>query len=181
MPKNVSRRLKISLIVVLVLALIRFVFVPLSEWQDRTIERIQLLQTSVGQKRSLIGQEKAIGSLFEQATTNFGEVSQLFVKNFSDPQSLQLFLQKEMERLSTTNGVKINRTNWLPASAGEIVQAPIKLTCEATPENLMKFLAAIETAKYFFSVDILKITSSESSATLSVEVDVSAYGYKGES
>jgi hypothetical protein len=86
-----------------------------------------------------------------------------------------------MERLSAASGVKISRTNWLPVSAGEIVQAPMKITCETTPEKLMKFLAAIENGEYFFSVDILRIMSHGNSATLSVEMDVSAYGFKVES
>ena len=175
---KISWRVKAGLVAALFLILTKFVLAPLYEWQDETIQRIKVLQRAVVQKKALIGNEKKIDTLLERAESSFEETAKLFITDFSDAQSLQLMLQKEMERLSESSGAKINRTNWLYPSEGDIVQAPIKISCEATPEQVIKFLSAIESGKHFFSVDRLKIVSRGKSPTISAEIDVSAYGLK---
>ena len=126
---NVSWRLKAGLAVVLLLVLVRFVLFPLFDWQDETIQKVQILQKAVAQKKALSGNEKEINDLLEQARSSFENTAKLFVKDFSDAQSLQLVMQKEVERLAAASGVQIKRTNWLYPSEGEIVQAPIKINC----------------------------------------------------
>ena len=105
----------------------------------------------------------------------------MFVKDFSDAQSLQLVMQKEVERLAAASGVQIKRTNWLYPSEGEIVQAPIKINCVASPAQMMHFLSAIESGEHFFAVDMLKIISRGNTSSISAEIGVSAYGLRKES
>lgn len=178
---KMSWRAKAGLAVALCLVLTKFSLVPLHEWQDETIQRIKVFQKVVAQKKALIGNESSINTVLKNAESSFKDVARFYYRDFSDTQSLQLMLQKEMERLSTSCGVKIKSSDWLYPSEGYIVQAPIKIRCEAEPQQIIKFIYAIENGERFFSVDRLKMTSRGKSSTLSVELDVSAYGIKEQS
>ena len=176
MTLDISWRIKAGLAVVICLVLAKFVLAPLYEWQDKTIQRIKVFQRAVAQKKALIGNESSLNTVLQKSESSFKEAAKFYYRDFSDTQSLQLMLQKEMERLSASCGVKIKSSDWLYPSEGYIVQAPIKIRCEAAPHQVIKFIHAIENGKRFFSVDRLKITSRGKSSTLSAELDVSAYG-----
>ena len=103
----------------------------------------------------------------------------LFYTDFTDTQAIQLHLQKELEQLSLSTGLKIINTDWLYPSEGDIIQAPIKINLEATMEQLVRFIHGIESGKRFLSVDNLKIVSKARSSTLRAELIVSAYGIRG--
>ena len=181
MLDKVSWRVKMGLAVAICLVLANFVLVPMYEWQDETIQRIKVFQRSVAQKKALIGNEAKIDTMLQKAESSFKETAKFFYRDFSDTQSLQLMLQKEMERLSASCGVKIKSTDWLYPSEGYIVQSPIKIRCEAAPHQIIKFIHAIENGSSFFSVDMLKMVSRGKSSTLSAMLDVSAYGIKEQS
>lgn len=173
---TLSWRLKAGLVVALLLILIRFVLTPLYEKQDATIQRVQVLQQAVAKKKALIGNEKKIDALLEETQSSLEDVLKYYYQDFSDTQALQLTLQKEIEELASSQGVKIGRKDWLYPSEGEIVQVPIKIMCESEPQKIMGFLSAVENAERFFSVDRLRITSQGNSSTIRAEIDVSGYG-----
>ncbi|NIA11249.1 MAG: hypothetical protein GWP10_16385 [Nitrospiraceae bacterium] len=173
---RVSWQIKAGLVTVLCLVLIKFLLVPLYEWQDETIQRIKVLQKVVVQKKALVGNESRLNTLLQKEESSFKEISKFYYHNFSDAQALQLKLQKKMERLSASCEVKIKSTDWLYPSEGHIVQAPIKIRCEAVPNQIIKFIHAIESSRHFFSIDRLKIISRAKSSVIYVELDVSAYG-----
>ena len=173
-----TARVKVCLSVALLLAILKFGVAPYYEWRGRAVEEIGVLKKSVARKKALVGNEQRVEKLVSQAKSAYGETARLYYQGFSDAQSLQLMLQKEMERLSSSSGVKILSTNWLHPSEGKIVQAPVKIRCQATPARIMKFISSIENAGHFLSVDILKILSSGRDPFVKVEIDISAYGFK---
>jgi len=179
MLDKLSWRIKIGLIIVFVLVLVKFILVPLSGWQDLTRQRIKILQRSIAQKKSLIGNEARINELLKKAEFSYKETIKFYFTNFSDTQSLQLILQKEMERLSVSSGVKIKNTDWPYPLKNEIVKAPIRIKCEAAPDQMIRFVRAIEQAPHFFSIDQLKMISKQKSSTITAEFDISAYGTPG--
>ena len=173
---TLSWRLKAGLGVALLLILVRFVLTPLYEKQDATIQRVQVLQQAVAKKKNLIGNEEKIDALLEETQSSLEDVLKYYYQDFSDTQALQLTLQKEIEELASSQGIKIGRKDWLYPSEGEIVQVPIKIMCESEPQKIMGFLSAVENAERFFSVDRLRITSQGNSSTIRAEIDVSGYG-----
>jgi hypothetical protein len=178
---KMSWRAKAGLAIALCLVLARFGLAPLYEWQDETIQKIKVRQKAVAHKKALIGNESRINTTLRKAESSFKQVEQFYYRDFSDTQSLQLRLQKEMERLSASCGVKIKSSDWLYPSEASLVQVPIKIRCEATPYQIIKFIHAIENGKHFFSVDRLQLTARGKSSVLFVELEVSAYGIKEQS
>ena len=181
MRDKISWRIKAGLVAALCLVLAKFVLAPMYEWQDETIQRIKVFQRAVAHKKALIGSESRLNAVLQKAESSFKQAAKFYYRDFSDTQSLQLMLQKEMERLSASCGVKIKSSDWLYPSEGYIVQAPIKIRCEAAPHEIIKFIYAVENGRHFFSVDRLKMTSRGKSSTMNAEFDISAYGIKKQS
>lgn len=175
---KITWRIKAGLVAALLLGVVKFGLAPLYEWQDETVQRIKVLQKAVAQKKALIGNEHMIDNMLQNAENSFKQAIQFYYTDFSDTQSLQLLLQKEMERLSASAGVKIKNIDWLYPSEGDIIQAPIKLRLEATMDQLIRFIHSIENGKRFLSLNRLRIISRHKASTLNAELDVSAYGVK---
>jgi len=173
---KISWRLKAGLAAVLVVCVVRFGLVPLFQWRDAAMDRIKVLQGAVGRKKALIANEGRLKELLQQAESSFNEAAQWLHVDFPDPQSLQLRLQQEIETLASTIGINIATTTWLHPSAGDIVQAPVKVRCEGTPEQLMQFIQGIETGERFLTIDRLVLSAPGRTATVTAELDVSAYG-----
>ncbi len=168
--------MKVGVTLALILVLVKFALVPLYAWQDETLDMIQVQQKGLAQKKALIGNEQKIDELLKRSESALGELLKYYYQNFSDPQSLQLLLQKEMEQLSVASEVKIDSKDWLPPSAGDITKAPIKIRCEGIPASLFGFISAIENADHFFTVDRLTLTSRGKSSMIQADMDISAYG-----
>ncbi len=177
--EDMTTRMKAGLGVALILALLKFGLIPVYEWQNQTCRNIEVLRKKVLQKEALKGNEKRLNALLLKADKAYGETARFYYQDFPNVQSLQLKLQKETERLLSSLDIKTETSDWLYPSKGAIVQAPIKIMFKASPEQIMRFLSAIEGSGHFLSVDQLKITSQQGRATLIARFDISAYGVKG--
>lgn len=172
-------RVKAGIIAIICIALVRFILLPLYEWQNVAKQRIMVFKRAVAQKKAMIGSESRLDSMLQRAEALQKAAAQFFYQDFAESQSLQLTMQKEIERSAATIGIKINSTDWLPISEGSIVQIPIKIRCEATPDQILKFLQDMESGKRFFSVDRFRLSRrSPSDSLLTAELDVSAYGVR---
>jgi len=174
-----TTRMKAGLGVALILALLKFGLIPLYGWQSRTCRNIEVLKKRVSQKEALRGSEKRLNALLLKAEKAYRESARFYYRDFPNVQSLQLKLQKETERLLSSLKIKTESSDWLYPSEGAIAQAPIKIMFEASPEQIMRFLSAIEGGGHFLSVDRLEITSQQGRAALVARFDISAYGVKG--
>ena len=175
---KISWWLRAGLAAVICLFVVKYGLIPFCRWQDETVQKIGRLQGVVARKEALIGGEDEINAQLRRAVLDLEAVEKLYYRNFTDTQALQLWLQKEIERLAAASGVKIKSSDWLYPSEGYIVQVPIKLRCEAEPFQLITFIYAIENSERFFTIDKLMITARDRSATLIVEGDLSAYGIR---
>lgn len=176
--RKMTWRLKAGLAAAVFLAILKFGLSPLYEWRGEALQRIESLKESVAVKKTLIGKKSGFQALLGKAKLSHDEVLQSYYRDFTDPQSLQLILQKEMERLSSSCNVKITSTDWLYASREDVVQAPIKLICTGSVDDIIRLIAAVETDKKFLSIDRLQIISRPSAVLVRAEMGVSAYGIK---
>ena len=171
-------RIRIGIAIAICLVSVRFVLFPLYDWQQATVEKVKILGGSVERKKALIGNEKKIDALLRKARSSLKKAVKFYYTGFSDPQALQLVLQKKIEAVSAACGVKIKSTNWLPPSGGYIVQAPIKIRCEASPLRIIHFIKTIEGSDRFFAINRLRIIGDEKRGSLNAEFEISAYGVK---
>jgi len=173
---RISPRLIAGLGIVALLLLIQYGLIPLWEWQHTLVRQTLSLKDSVARKKGLIGQEQIMEQALDQVTAFRTELLQRFQMDVTEPQALQLIFQKQVEDMANTFQIKILNVDWLPATSGDILRAPIKFRLEATPEQFLKLVHAIESAPRFHSVDGIRLTTRSKSSTITVEMDVSAYG-----
>lgn len=171
-------QLKAGLVVAALLTILKFGLVPLYEWRGETLQRIKSLKESVAVKKALMGKKSGSHALLDKAKSSYEEILKSYYQDFTDPQSLQLILQKEMERLSSSSNVKIKSTEWLYPSKEDVVQAPIKIICEAPVDNIIRLIAAVETHEKFLSMDRLRIIARPAATLVMAEIGISAYGIK---
>lgn len=176
--RKMTWQLRVGLAVVALLALIKFGWIPLFDWREETLLRINLLKESVGVKKALIGKKSDFQALLAGAKSSDEALSRFYYKDFTDPQSLQLRLQKQVERLASSHNVEIKSTEWLYASEGDVVRAPIKLVCAASVDDIIRLVAELETDRKFLSVDRLRMISRPTAALVNAEMNLSAYGIK---
>ncbi len=172
---KLSRRVYLGLLAILVLVLFRYGLIPFYQWRDETIQEIKTQQKSLERKKTLVGRENRITRELEQAKKAFAAAAEFYYQGFADIRALQLRLQQELERLAKTCGVEIKSSDWLYPSEGYIIQVPIKVTCVAEPGRIIKFIYLLESAKHFFSIDRLEMVPNRRSATMNVELVISAY------
>lgn len=176
--KDISWRVKTGLAVACMLIIVQFVLTPFYEWQDQRMENLQALMRSVYRKKALLGKGDMLNQSLEKGKTAIEQTMRYFYTDIADPQSVQLALQKDIEKLSVQNDIKIMNMDWLHAVEGQVIQSPIKIICEGSANHVLSFIAAIEGSERFLSIDSLKINSAGKADKIGVTMGISAYGLK---
>lgn len=176
--KEISWRVKAGSAVAIVMIIAQFVLTPFYEWQDQRLENLQALMRSVYKKKALIGKGDMLNQSLEKGKSVLEQTMSYFYTDISDPQSLQLTLQKDIEKLSVQNGIKIMNLDWLHTVEGQVIQSPIKIICEGSANHVLSFIGAIEGSERFLSIDSLKINSAGKADKIGVTMGISAYGLK---
>jgi len=180
MSTKSSWRIRLGLAIALGIVVIKFGVIPFYGWKFDVIDEIELLKKSVAHKQAFAGSELEINEALQNVKNSFEQAVGFYYNDFSDVRSIQLKLQKDIEKISLSTGVNIKNTNWLYPSGRNIVHVPIKIMMETKLDRLVEFIKTIENDNKFLSVDILKITSRRNSSVLSVMLEVSAYGIVGQ-
>ncbi|MBI5591218.1 MAG: hypothetical protein HY881_12120 [Deltaproteobacteria bacterium] len=175
---QLSVKYKIALGCILLILTVQYGLMPLYDWREAAIAHILKLNRSVARKKDLLSHVSDIKDGWQLAMERLQEIERYYQTGFSDPQALQLGLQKKVEKICSEAGVKILNMDWLPVSEGDVIQAPIKLRLEVVPDMLYKILCDMENDALFYSIDILRITARPNAETLTVELDMSSYGIK---
>mgnify|MGYP006279424025 CR=1 FL=1 len=160
----------------LFLAFLKFVFFPLNQWQADSLDRIAVLKRSVAQKEHLLDQAAQLEERLEKASRVLSQSSRLFWQNVEDGRALMLKVQKRLEKLAPETGVNIESVQWGQPSGETVFQAPVDLTLAARPRNLLAFMAAIESADKFYTLDRLRLTCRSRYEKIEADMTVSAYG-----
>lgn len=173
---QLTPRVVAGLCVGVFLLFIQYGVFPLRDWQQTLVRKTVSLKATVSNKKSLIGQDKVIETSLEKASAYQQELVKRFEMNFGEPEALQLNFQKQVEELAASLQIKIVNVDWLPGTRKPVVRVPIKFRMEAVPGRFLDFIYAIENADKFRSVDQIRLATRAKSDTVSVELDISAYG-----
>jgi len=176
LTQQISPRLRLGLGAIVAMLIIQYGLLPLLDWQQQRAKRVISLQETISRKKGLIGQEENITTLYEQYQTLRDGLAGRFEADIKDPQTLQLKLQKLIESLSVTLGVKIQNVDWMPVTKTGVVRGPVKFRLETTPELFINLINAIETKSEFLTIDTIRINARPQSLTITVELEISAYG-----
>ncbi|MEI6102255.1 MAG: type 4a pilus biogenesis protein PilO [Eubacteriales bacterium] len=178
MFKEMTWRIKAGLSIAGVLLFVQFVLTPFYEWQDQRLENLQTLMRSVYKKKALLGKGDMLNQVLEKGKASVAQTMRYFYADVAEAQALQLTLQKDIEKLSALNSIRIMSMDWLHPVEGEVIQSPIKIICDGSIDHVLAFIAAIEASERFVSIGSLKINSSGKADKIGVAMEISAYGLK---
>jgi Tfp pilus assembly protein PilO len=169
-----------GLAVVLGLVIIKFAVLPFFSWKGDTVDEITLLKRSIAHKKAFAGSEPSINKDLQNMKGAFEQAAAFYYSDFSDIRSIQLKLQKDIEKISLSAGVNVKNTDWIHPSGETIISVPIKIMMETNIDRLVKFIKAIESHNKFLSIDNVKINSMQNSPLLRVMLEVWAYAFQGQ-
>ena len=171
-------KVKAGLAAALILALIQFVYMPFDEWRLGQLDQLESLIRNIQKKKALVGQEQNLTDTLKDLSLSLQQVTRNYYLDVSDAQALQLSLQKDIEKIAITQRVKINRAEWMYAVESDVLQAPIKVTCEGTAADILRFIHALESAEPFIVVSSLKLMMAGKTDWIGLIMEVSTFGLK---
>lgn len=180
-PSHMPVRLRVLLAIVAVLAGVQYLLVPLVRWQARTVAEAKELQGAIARKKRFTGTGAKMTESYHQSVQVRDTLRRHFPAGPSDPRSLQLALQQQMEKWTKNFDIRIKNVDWLPIGKEALIRAPVRFQLEAVPDNLMQLLYSLETAPLLYTVEGIRISvAGNKSPAVKAELEVCAYGVAGE-
>lgn len=94
-----------------VLFLLKFVFVPVLDWQDRAIIETAALQTKIEKSQAYITELPEMREYKAQLQVTLNELKHS-VDTYNDPSRYQISKQKQLEALCKEHKLTMTSTNW---------------------------------------------------------------------
>jgi deoxyribose-phosphate aldolase len=125
----------------------------------------------------LTGSTKEMNDIYLENTKLRDSLRTRFPAGSSAPQSLQLALQKQIEKWAKDLDIQVKNIDWLPIGKEAVIRAPIRFHLKAMPDKFMQLLFSLETAPYLYTIEGIRITAPGGrSPALNAELEVCAYG-----
>lgn len=175
-PTHISWQLQVALLLVLSFCFMNYGIAPVFQWQESTLQQIVTLKRAVNRKRNLVDRADQMTEMLHKAMASLEHSKKYFFNGLPDVQALQLKAQKVIEQNALNNEVQITSTDWLFASEGAIVKAPLRMRCSAEFKSLMHFIFELEKNPHFFAIESINIRPMSKSNELMVEMEISAFG-----
>ena len=80
------------------LVILKFVILPFFSWKGDVIDEITLLKRAVAHKKAFAGSESKINEVFQKVKDSFEQSASFYYRDFTDVRSIQLTLQKNIEK-----------------------------------------------------------------------------------
>lgn len=146
-----ANRARVGLLVIAVLAVMRFVVVPLYQWQNQMLEELAVLERY--QSRSA---NPEYGQALQQRHQAYEKALAALEKQLPRAESintLQFRAQQTLEQLAKAESVTIQRTDWGIAAPDEsLLQAPMRVRMEGQVDQLHRLLQRLESPQQAFRV-----------------------------
>jgi len=171
-----SSRATVGLMVIGLLAAVRFVGMPLFEWQAEARADIERLQKNLQRLDNLAARE---AELQQVVATLDAAQAPLAARYFADMPNnrLQLTVQQRIERLAQQHQVALNAKSWAAPIPGELTRLPLQLNVLAPWPNLQAFLRAVEQQPKFHALRQLHIRRDNNRGRGWVTADVQVVVY----
>jgi len=179
---NSNPKIRTGIIIILTLAVLKFVVFPLLQWNQNNIDQIFLLKKNISVKQKILTHGKEIESNLKKVSHSLKQASQYFWYDFADSGDLLLKTQKMLEKKASGLGphhkVKIQSLQWGTPYGKTIIRAPMDLRLSALPGDLLRFIVAVESDDKFYAIDSMRLTCRSRFPEIQVNMTISAYGVR---
>lgn len=143
-PKN-----KLALGALGVLVFLKFVVVPLFDWQNMQLGSIANLQKRVSKSQNVIANQNQITKSQQRISKQLKAINSLFI-DYKAESEFKLSMQQKVEQTIAINKLQINSSNWLPSllvADGQLIRHQIRLSIKGNMLDFTSLITELESSK----------------------------------
>ncbi|REL30228.1 hypothetical protein [Thalassotalea euphylliae] len=134
--------------VIAFLAAIKFILLPVLDWQEDKLTSIGVLEERLLKTERLLSNESKMAEAVSSLSVKVGGLDDLLFTQGQDVVQFQLGHQEVIEGLLSENKLSVKRTSWLmPSKTDEYEEHKVEITVSGSFKQLMTSLLAIEGLK----------------------------------
>lgn len=137
-----TSRNKISLLIILLLIIIKFLFVPWLQWVNEKTDNIARLSANIERFSQTTNRSKQLEVLADKIEQSYQVLNSHWMTTKDAMASVEIL--RKLQSLAKTFGVELKNTNVQPQTDSEVPGYPVSLYMSGTPEVLMSYLEALE-------------------------------------
>jgi hypothetical protein len=131
-----------------ILILLKFVAVPLFDWQNEQLNNLISLQKRASKSHSVIVNQAQITASQQKITAQLTAINKLFVA-YKNEAEFKLVMQQQLEQTIAKNQLQINNSSWLPSIAvanGQLMRHQLRLSIKGNMLDFKNLITLLESA-----------------------------------
>lgn len=160
------RRHKLALSVIAVLVVIKFLLVPLMEWQEQKVSEIALLESKQNRMQQIFSNQQQLESYQLRLQQRLQEAQRYFLP-LKDDSAFQLEQQKWLEARVNEHELKLSNIGWSPKLDMPELNAAVfraQLSLEGRTLDVINFLQHLHSQSHYIEVRDMTINYSRQTA-----------------
>lgn len=128
------------------LLLLKFLLVPLFDWQNEQLSNITNLQKRASKSQNVITNQSQITQSQQRITAQLNAINSLFI-GYKNDAEFKLAMQQQIEQSLANNQLQINNSSWLPSinvANEQLMRHQLRLSIKGTLLNFKNFITLLE-------------------------------------
>jgi len=171
-----KRFLHLAILFALILAAIKFVFLPLSDWKAEMVAQNQALAQNISKAKELWKNREALESSLSEVDAQLDEIRTVVpLVRAEDAKKFQLKQQQVIEKIVKGTDIKIKTLAWLPITSPFFHQIPVKIRGQGSPRGFYQIIRQLEMRPEFVDINSLYFRRVGRGGDLIGDIEVSFY------
>jgi hypothetical protein len=159
------KKYKLALSLIALLLSIKFVFVPIFEWQDEKLLEVGLLQKQVSRIHNVLDNRQEIERYAESLSRSLQQKASLFLST-SNVSTFQLEQQQWLEKKIKEFGLKANNIGWSPSQTFEginLVAHNMQVNLNGNTSSIVEFIQELQKQQNYIAIQAFNISFKQQS------------------
>lgn len=139
---------QIALGVLALLIVLKFIVVPLFDWQNEQLANLANLQKRVSKSQNVIANQTQITQSQQRISAQLKAINSLFI-NYKPEDEFKLAMQQQIEKTVANQQLQINTSNWLPSilvANKQLMRHQLRLSIKGKMLDFTKLITELESA-----------------------------------
>jgi hypothetical protein len=139
---------QLALGAIAILLLLKFMLVPLFDWQNQQLSNLVNLQKRASKSHSAIINQTQMAVKQQHITAQLTAINELFVEHKNEAE-FKLAMQQQIEQTIATHQLQINNSSWLPSIAvanAQLMRHQLRLSIKGQMLNFKSLVTLLESS-----------------------------------
>jgi len=137
---------QLALGVLVILIALKFLIVPLFDWQNSQLAQLANLQKRAVKSQNVIINQSQINQAQQTINAQLKAVNSLFV-DYQRESEFKLAMQQQIEQTIANNQLQINTSSWLPSitvANNQLIRHQLRLNLKGKMRDFINFITLLE-------------------------------------